>query len=66
MKYCSYCEKPITGEATSIPDAAANGAHLPAYWHANRSECGPRRGRTSEMDDSSPLRDHLTQAGWRP
>ncbi|WP_017239513.1 hypothetical protein [Streptomyces sp. SS] len=51
MKHCAYCEKPILGTAVPVADDAGTGAHAPAYWHANKGECGPRVLRTSPRDD---------------
>ena len=67
MKYCSYCGNRIEGAALPIGDDAANGAHAPAFWHADRSECGPRQRRTSLRDDAedSRLQLHLRAAARR-
>ncbi|MEU2115209.1 hypothetical protein ABZ567_06050 [Streptomyces sp. NPDC016459] len=51
MKHCAYCEQPILGTAVPVADDAGTGAHAPAYWHANKGECGPRVLRTSPRDD---------------
>ena len=64
MKRCGYCGNLITGQARALDDDAASGAHVPAYWHTNSGDCGPRMPRTTTMDDQrdSPLQRHLAQA----
>lgn len=42
MKYCSYCDRPIEGDATAIDDDSDSRSHVPVYWHADPAECGPR------------------------
>ncbi|MFC8491763.1 hypothetical protein ACFUJU_13370 [Streptomyces sp. NPDC057235] len=58
---CSYCDQPILGKATPIADDAATGAHPPAYWHADRAECGKRARRPSLPDGPSPLQRYLAR-----
>lgn len=43
MRYCSWCDQPIEGEAQLLGDDAASGAHPAAFWHENPAECGRRR-----------------------
>ncbi|MFE7804033.1 hypothetical protein ACFU51_05065 [Streptomyces sp. NPDC057430] len=63
MKVCSWCDQPIHGEAEQLGDDAASGVHPPAYWHADRAECGRRVPRTSPLDGAaSPLQRHLGRA----
>lgn len=61
MKVCSWCDQPIHGKAVQLGDDAGSGVHLPAYWHADRAECGPRRRLLPGPDDGilSPLQSQL-------
>ncbi|MFF5972194.1 hypothetical protein ACFY7C_11815 [Streptomyces sp. NPDC012769] len=33
LRYCGYCEKPITRDAVMIPDDGERGTHALMYWH---------------------------------
>jgi len=62
-KRCAYCHLPIHGASLPIGDDAGSGAHIPAYWHANPAECGPKASSTAPLDTlRSPLELHVTRA----